>query len=126
MRKAGSSTAPGASRRHVRHVGVALFDLGMVAHRVRAAISFISFATFYWSDLIKWDTDEPPRWPAGAPDGQGGRFAPKGAAAITPTRLYMSLGGGIGREKPPQEGNSARNFTRNCGRENAMNSGAHY
>ncbi len=32
----------------------------------------------HWSDLIKWDSDEHPRWPAGAPDNQGGRFAPKG------------------------------------------------
>lgn len=34
----------------------------------------------YYSDLIKadWDSDQHPRWPAGAPDGQGGQFAPKG------------------------------------------------
>lgn len=34
----------------------------------------------YWSGLIKadWDPDEHPRWPAGAPDSQGGQFAPKG------------------------------------------------
>ncbi len=33
-----------------------------------------------WSGLIKaeWDPDEHPRWPAGAPDSQGGEFAPKG------------------------------------------------
>lgn len=32
-----------------------------------------------WSGLIKadWDSDEHPRWPAGAPDSQGGQFAPK-------------------------------------------------
>ena len=32
------------------------------------------------SNLIKadWDPDEHPRWPAGAPEGQGGQFAPKG------------------------------------------------
>jgi hypothetical protein len=32
------------------------------------------------SGLIKadWDPDEHPRWPAGAPDSQGGQFAPKG------------------------------------------------
>lgn len=32
------------------------------------------------SNLIKadWDADEHPRWPAGAPDSQGGQFAPKG------------------------------------------------
>lgn len=34
----------------------------------------------HWSGMIKgdWDPDEHPRWPAGAPDSQGGRFAPKG------------------------------------------------
>jgi hypothetical protein len=33
-----------------------------------------------WSGLIKadWDPDKHPRWPTGAPDSQGGRFAPKG------------------------------------------------
>jgi hypothetical protein len=33
-----------------------------------------------WSGLLKaeWDADEHPRWPAGAPDSQGGQFAPKG------------------------------------------------
>ena len=33
-----------------------------------------------WSGLIKadWDSDKHPRWPTGAPDSQGGRFAPKG------------------------------------------------
>jgi hypothetical protein len=33
-----------------------------------------------WSGLLKadWDPDLHPRWPAGAPDSQGGQFAPKG------------------------------------------------
>src|ERR1700722_20022900 len=32
-----------------------------------------------WSGLLKadWDPDEHPRWPAKAPDSQGGQFAPK-------------------------------------------------
>jgi hypothetical protein len=36
----------------------------------------------HWSGLIKvdWDPDEHPRWPAGAPDSQGGQFAPKSGA----------------------------------------------
>ena len=36
-----------------------------------------------WSSLLKadWDPDEHPRWPAGAPDSQGGQFAPKGEDA---------------------------------------------
>lgn len=34
----------------------------------------------HWSGLLKvdWDPDRHPRWPAGAPDSQGGQFAPKG------------------------------------------------
>ena len=33
----------------------------------------------FWSGLLKadWDPDEHMRWPAGSPDSQGGRFAPK-------------------------------------------------
>jgi hypothetical protein len=33
----------------------------------------------HWSGLLKadWDPDEHPRWPAGAPNSQGGQFAPK-------------------------------------------------
>ena len=33
----------------------------------------------HWSGMLKadWDSDEHPRWPAGAPDSQGGQFAPK-------------------------------------------------
>ena len=47
--------------------------------------------------LIKadWDPNEHPRWPAGAPDSQGGQFAPKGTSASDP---------GIGHnEGPPLE-----------------------
>jgi hypothetical protein len=35
-----------------------------------------------WSGMIKadWDSDEHPRWSAGAPDSQGGRFAARGEA----------------------------------------------
>jgi hypothetical protein len=33
----------------------------------------------HWSGVLKdWDPDQHPRWPAGAPDSQGGQFAPKG------------------------------------------------
>ena len=42
-----------------------------------ALITFIR--NLYWSGLLKadWDPEEHPRWPAGAPDNQGGQFAPK-------------------------------------------------
>ena len=34
----------------------------------------------HWSGVLKadWDPDQHPRWPAHAPDSQGGQFAPKG------------------------------------------------
>ena len=34
----------------------------------------------HWSGVLKadWDPDQHPRWPADAPDSQGGQFAPKG------------------------------------------------
>lgn len=46
----------------------------------------------YASGLVKadWDSDEHPRWPAGAPNSQGGEFAPKGQA-IGPNS-YISSG----------------------------------
>lgn len=50
----------------------------------RSRIEMVKFIRdLYWSGLIKadWDPDEHPRWPAGAPDRQGGEFAPKGRAA---------------------------------------------
>lgn len=54
-----------------------------------------------WSGLIKadWDPDEHPRWPAGAPDGQGGEFAPKGEGAET-DGLPISHSGTAVRTKP--------------------------
>lgn len=39
----------------------------------------------HWSGLLKWDSDEHPRWPAGSADGKGGEFAPKGEGGGTGT-----------------------------------------
>jgi len=40
-----------------------------------------------WSGMLKWDSDEHPRWPAGTPDDKGGKkggkFAPKGEGGET-------------------------------------------
>jgi hypothetical protein len=51
-------------------------DLAKSAHSQSDAINFIR--DLDWSGLIKadWDPDKHPRWPAGAPESQGGRFAP--------------------------------------------------
>ncbi len=35
----------------------------------------------HWSGMLKWVSDEHPRWPQGSPDSTGGRFAPKDAEA---------------------------------------------
>ena len=61
-----------------------------------------------WSGLLKsdWDPDEHPRWPAGAPDSQGGQFAPKGdqpTSGQTDVAAPRSL-----REMPPDAVSSAR------------------
>ena len=47
-------------------------------HPREAMIRFIQ--DLDWSGLIKadWNPDEHPRWPTGAPDSEGGQFAPKG------------------------------------------------
>jgi hypothetical protein len=46
------------------------------SHSESEMIEFIR--DLHWSGLIKadWDPDKHPRWPAGAPDSQGGQFAP--------------------------------------------------
>jgi hypothetical protein len=35
------------------------------------------------SRMLKWDSDQHPRWPAGNADGKGGEFAPKGEGGET-------------------------------------------
>lgn len=41
-----------------------------------------------WSGLLKrtWDPNKHPKWPAGAPDSQGGKFSPVGNGATTNAR----------------------------------------
>ncbi len=34
-----------------------------------------------WSGMLKWESDDHPRWPAGSADGRGGEFAPKDTEA---------------------------------------------
>ncbi len=52
--------------------------LSKSTHSTAETLKFIR--ALQWSGLIKadWDPDQHPRWPAGAPDSQGGEFAPKG------------------------------------------------
>ena len=57
-----------------------------------------------WSGLLKadWDPDEHPRWPAGAPDSQGGQFAPKGEGGETGASpiSYAGTTGRAGSDNP--------------------------
>lgn len=55
-----------------------------LSKRTRSRADMIRFIRdLDWSGLLKfdWDPDEHPRWPAGAPDSQGGQFAPKSTQA---------------------------------------------
>ena len=56
------------------------------------------------SGLLKadWDPDEHPRWPAGAPDSQGGQFAPKGEGSeISASPIpYADATGRAGSDNP--------------------------
>jgi len=49
-----------------------------------------------WSGMLKWDSDDHPRWPAGSADGRGGEFAPKDTeadAALAPRSAERETGG---------------------------------
>lgn len=62
---------------------------GKSANALSDRIKFIR--DLFLSNLIKadWDSDEHPRWPAGAPDSQGGQFAPKGEAETDGSRTSV-------------------------------------
>jgi hypothetical protein len=61
------------------------------------------------SGLLKadWDDDEHPRWPAGAPESQGGRFAPKGDESAA----GQSSGGMAELQQPPADTRDAGSST---------------
>ncbi|MGB8365127.1 MAG: hypothetical protein ACLQUZ_00700 [Rhizomicrobium sp.] len=73
-------------------------NLSKGAHSRGDLIKFVR--DLYWSGMIKadWKPDEHPRWPAGAPDSQGGQFAPKGTDPTTLPRSY-ALSGEEGKAK---------------------------
>ncbi len=73
----------------------------------------------HWSGLIKadWNSDEHPRWPAGAPDSQGGQFAPKGEGQASEFTT-PGIGSSSGRERIqnpliPVAANSRDDISRN-------------
>lgn len=67
------------ARAQIATVLLAIPDIPALSKDMRSREDSIKFIReLYRSDLIKWDEDEHPRRPAGAPDSQGGQFAPKG------------------------------------------------
>jgi hypothetical protein len=70
-----------------------------------------------WGGLLKadWDPDQHPRWPAGAPDSQGGQFAPKGddpeagqsAGATAQSKQPSAHARDAGSSASPQRGSGA-------------------
>lgn len=67
------------ARAQIATVLLAIPDLPPFVKRVSSASAMLEFIRdLYLSGLVKadWDPDEHPRWPAGAPDSQGGQFAP--------------------------------------------------
>jgi len=69
------------ARAQIAAVLLGIPELPTLAKGVRFDSDMIKFIRdLHWSGLIKadWDPDEHPRWPAGAPESQGGQFAPTG------------------------------------------------
>ncbi|WP_158818494.1 AHH domain-containing protein [Methylocapsa sp. S129] len=72
-----------------------------------------------WSGLLKadWDPDEHPRWPAGAPDSQGGQFAPKSddsAAGQSSRGTAESQQPSSNNQSAPPNNNQGGDSTRNA------------
>jgi hypothetical protein len=68
------------ARAQIATVLLGIPDPPRLSKTVNARDEMIKFISdLHWSGMIKadWDPDEHPRWPAGAPDSQGGQFAPK-------------------------------------------------
>jgi hypothetical protein len=69
------------ARAQIAAVLLAIPELPSRDNRASSQHALIKFVReLHDSNLINadWDSDEHPRWPAGAPDGQGGQFSPKG------------------------------------------------
>ncbi len=77
---ANALNAGDIARAQIATVLLGIPDPPPLSRSSRSADEMIKFIRdLHWSGMIKgdWDPDEHPRWPAGAPDSQGGRFAPK-------------------------------------------------
>ena len=74
------------ARAQIATVLLGIPDLPVLSEGENNAADLIKcIRDLHMSRLLKadWDADEHPRWPAGAPDGQGGQFAPKDEDAST-------------------------------------------
>ncbi|MGD0193026.1 MAG: hypothetical protein ABSD74_19990 [Rhizomicrobium sp.] len=97
------------ARAQVATVLLAIPDPPVLAKGACSPADLVDFIRqLQWSGLIKadWEPDEHPRWPAGAPDSQGGQFAPKGddtGQAISDAAALRAS-----RDMPPEIGISPR------------------
>jgi hypothetical protein len=68
------------ARAQIATVLLGIPDPPQLSKGIRSPLELIELIrNLAWSGLFKgqWDPTEHPRWPAGAPEGQGGQFAPK-------------------------------------------------
>jgi hypothetical protein len=87
------------ARAQIATVLLGIPDPPPLAKGARSRDAMIRFIRdLHWSGMIKadWNPDEHPRWPAGAPDSQGGEFVPKGSTEIA--RLHSNALSGDGSE----------------------------
>lgn len=77
---ADALTAGDIPRAQIATVLLAIPDAPPLSKSAQSREAMLQFIRdLHWSGMLKsdWDPDEHPRWPAGAPDSQGGQFAPK-------------------------------------------------
>jgi hypothetical protein len=93
---AGALNAGNIARAQMATLFLDIPDPPRLSKMANAPDEMIKFIReLHWSGMIKadWDPDEHPRWPAGAPDSQGGRFAPKGEGGNSGTAESDATGG---------------------------------
>jgi len=90
------------ARAQIATVLLGIPDPPPLAKGARSREALIEFIRdLHWSGMIKadWNPDEHPRWQAGAPDSQGGQFAPMGGN----TDATASFGSGSNELAAPED-----------------------
>ena len=94
------------ARAQIAAVLLAIPDAPPLVKGTRSRNDVIKFVRdLDWSGLIKanWDSDEHPRWPSGAPDSQGGQFAPKGNDAASQSQSNNRDGDSVASNASAQD-----------------------